>query len=211
MAGRITFLMKKFIHHEPLEVLKVVGDFFDRPWFSRRWVIQEACLARNATVHCGSQSIPLSMLSVAATRFQRMDMSDYAIKTAANLGSQTTQLSMLELLWNFHEAACLEPKDRIAALFNLDFSFVELESSGQKIGYGIGPEQMQINDIMIPLWRLEEDNSRSELHFDAEDVEIHITTMLADDRGSMTAGKRLATTRAVFVDKLAAFKNETLE
>ncbi|KAL2828452.1 heterokaryon incompatibility protein-domain-containing protein [Aspergillus cavernicola] len=29
-----------------------------RPWFSRRWIIQEIALARSATVHCGPESMP---------------------------------------------------------------------------------------------------------------------------------------------------------
>lgn len=31
--------------------------FMRRPWFSRRWVFQEIILAREAIIHCGSQSI----------------------------------------------------------------------------------------------------------------------------------------------------------
>jgi len=30
--------------------------FLDRPWFTRTWVLQEVCLARQARVHCGSFS-----------------------------------------------------------------------------------------------------------------------------------------------------------
>jgi hypothetical protein len=37
----------------------------------------------------------------------------------ANLRRPTTKLTILELLWNFHEACCVDPKDRIAALFGL--------------------------------------------------------------------------------------------
>jgi hypothetical protein len=29
-----------------------------RPWFSRRWVVQEMALAKRATVHCGTKSMP---------------------------------------------------------------------------------------------------------------------------------------------------------
>ncbi|KXH62729.1 HET domain-containing protein [Colletotrichum nymphaeae SA-01] len=31
--------------------------FLSRPWFSRRWIIQEACLAKEAKVHCGTSSL----------------------------------------------------------------------------------------------------------------------------------------------------------
>lgn len=119
MAGQIVNHMRQFLHHDNGVSLGIISDFFNRPWFSRRWIIQEACLSRQAMVHCGSHTIPLKTLSVAAKRFQRLDMSDYAIKMTANLDGMTTQSSMLELLWNFHEAICLEPKDRIVALLSM--------------------------------------------------------------------------------------------
>lgn len=96
-----------------------ISDFSERAWFSRRWIIQEACLARQAVVHCGSCSIPLPWLALAATRLQALDISWYEMKVMANLRRLTTKKSMLELLWHFHEAGCLEPKDRIAALVGL--------------------------------------------------------------------------------------------
>ena len=119
MAGCISDLMGKLIDHEPTVSMGAILDFFRLPWFSRRWVIQEACLSRQAFVHCGKQIIPLPVLSQAAERFQRLDMSDYAIEMTANLNGMKTQSTMLELLWHFHEATCTEPKDRIASLLNM--------------------------------------------------------------------------------------------
>jgi hypothetical protein len=120
MAPQMANLMRKvFGGGDFLRALHYLSEFANRPWFSRRWIIQEACLAQQATVHCGSYSIPLQSLVLAATRFQTLDMSDYPIKVMANLRRQTTKLTILELLWNFHEARCLDPKDRIAALFGL--------------------------------------------------------------------------------------------
>ncbi|KAK6951734.1 hypothetical protein Daesc_006257 [Daldinia eschscholtzii] len=102
-------------------VVRALGSFFefaDRPWFSRRWIIQEACLAQQAIVHCGPCSIPLETIVLAARRFQTLDMSSYPVKVMTNL-HKPVKLTILELLWNFHEALCLEPKDRIAALLGL--------------------------------------------------------------------------------------------
>jgi hypothetical protein len=104
---------------EPDFALDFVFDFFDQPWFSRRWVIQEAYLARQATVYCGSHSIPLPLLITAARRIQTLDFSCYSVAMIANLGSSATKYGILALLWKFHEAGCLEPRDRIAALFGL--------------------------------------------------------------------------------------------
>ncbi|KAI0542929.1 HET-domain-containing protein [Xylaria digitata] len=120
MSGLVANLMKKiFGGPDSLRALAAMVNFSERPWFSRRWIIQEACLARKATVHCGTYSTPLPLLVLAATRFQTLDMSSYPIKVMANLCTPTTKFTILELLWNFHEARCLKRKDRIAALFGL--------------------------------------------------------------------------------------------
>ncbi|KAF2971086.1 hypothetical protein GQX73_g2426 [Xylaria multiplex] len=120
MAQRVANLMREiFGGPDGQRALVALVNFSERPWFSRRWIIQEACLARKATVHCGTYSIPLPSLVLTATRFQTLDMSSYPIKVMANLYTPETKLTILELLWNFHEARCLERKDRIAALFGL--------------------------------------------------------------------------------------------
>lgn len=118
MAARIVIFMREYLHgYGP--GLGAIIDFFQRSWFSRRWIIQEACLARRATVHCGNYSISLPVLASAARQLQNPDMSDYPIRMAANLRRPSVSLSILELLWNFHEAACFEPRDRIGALLGL--------------------------------------------------------------------------------------------
>lgn len=43
-----------------------------REWFTRRWVVQEMALARNAIVFCGDRQIPWSDLAHAATLFGTM-------------------------------------------------------------------------------------------------------------------------------------------
>lgn len=40
-----------------------------RPWFSRRWVVQEMALAKKATVHCGTKSMPWSEFADAVALF----------------------------------------------------------------------------------------------------------------------------------------------
>lgn len=120
MAKRIAGLMRHiFGGHDGLKGLAPVFNFSERAWFSRHWISKEACLARQAVVHCGSYSIPLPWLALAATRSQGLDMSSYPIKVMTTLRRPTTKSSMLELLWDFYEAGCLEPKDRIAALVGL--------------------------------------------------------------------------------------------
>lgn len=112
-------VQKVFGGRDGLHGLRCFSDFSDKSWFSRRWIIQEACLAQHAIIHCGSYSIPLPTLVSAASRFQTLDMSSYPIKVMAHLRRPTTKLTILEALWHFHEARCLLPKDRIAALYGL--------------------------------------------------------------------------------------------
>ncbi|KAF6834370.1 HET domain-containing protein [Colletotrichum plurivorum] len=119
LAQSLVSLMKAFLGDEALVGLRYLFDFFERPWFSRRWVIQEARLAREAVVHCGHHSIPLSLLSMAAMRIQSLDMAWYHVSVAAVLREPAPKFGILELLWYFHQAECLEPKDRIAALLGL--------------------------------------------------------------------------------------------
>ncbi|KAI1092530.1 HET-domain-containing protein [Rostrohypoxylon terebratum] len=103
-------------------VYGLFNDFSNRAWFSRRWVIQEALLAREATVYCGNYSIPLPMLSLAANHLHSFPYDSYPIKVMASLGVRRrtyTPYTLLELLWTFDESICLEPKDRVAALYGL--------------------------------------------------------------------------------------------
>ncbi|KAK4159411.1 heterokaryon incompatibility protein-domain-containing protein [Cladorrhinum sp. PSN259] len=42
--------------HAPVDWAPVI-NLFRRPWFTRTWIIQEAVLARRATMHCGHMSV----------------------------------------------------------------------------------------------------------------------------------------------------------
>ncbi|KAH6661460.1 heterokaryon incompatibility protein-domain-containing protein, partial [Plectosphaerella plurivora] len=119
VARDVVFLMKKTIVDDGISGLSLLFEFFDRPWFSRRWVIQEAGLSRKAVVHCGSYSIPLQTMSTAAERVQSLDLSWYQVNMVAKLPTLKANMDILELLWYYHAACCVDPRDRVAALFGL--------------------------------------------------------------------------------------------
>jgi hypothetical protein len=48
------------------EVMKRSDEVWTRPWFSRRWIIQEVAFAQAATVHCGNSKIEWDVLAMAA-------------------------------------------------------------------------------------------------------------------------------------------------
>lgn len=96
-----------------------LAEFSYRPWFLRRWVVQEAWLARQATFYCGRYSISLQTYVKAVLRLQSSNLFDYSTNVVARLGRPTARMGMLELLYKFHAGDCLDPRDRIAALFGL--------------------------------------------------------------------------------------------
>ncbi|MCJ1259517.1 hypothetical protein MMC24_007355 [Lignoscripta atroalba] len=52
--------------NESLEGWRAVSMLADRPWFSRRWVIQEVSFASTVTVLCGEKAVDFSNLALAA-------------------------------------------------------------------------------------------------------------------------------------------------
>lgn len=50
-----------------------------RPWFSRRWVVQEIALARSATIYCGNDQIPWENFAVAVELFVEVETATHRL------------------------------------------------------------------------------------------------------------------------------------
>lgn len=50
-----------------------------RPWFSRRWVVQEIALARCATIYCGTDQIPWQNFAVAVELFVEVETATHRL------------------------------------------------------------------------------------------------------------------------------------
>lgn len=50
-----------------------------RPWFSRRWVVQEIALARSATIYCGNEEIPWTNFAVAVELFVEVETATHRL------------------------------------------------------------------------------------------------------------------------------------
>lgn len=50
-----------------------------RPWFSRRWVVQEIALARSATIYCGNDQIPWTNFAVAVELFVEVETATHRL------------------------------------------------------------------------------------------------------------------------------------
>lgn len=97
--------------------------FFNRPWFTRRWVVQETFFAHDAIFHCGHHTISLSrvMAVLAKAHVITSELPGWGsrmLKTSIGV-RQTQRQGLLSLLWDLHESECSDERDRIAAVYNL--------------------------------------------------------------------------------------------
>jgi Heterokaryon incompatibility protein (HET) len=109
--------------------LDLVNKFFSNPYFFRRWILQEVKLARQSTVHYGSESMPWLWLASAcaalskaakshSTNFQ-LNGRALAAVNIVNALSNLPQSHMLDYLWHFHASECRDTRDRIFSLYGL--------------------------------------------------------------------------------------------
>lgn len=97
--------------------------FFNRPWFTRRWIIQETFFAHDAIFRCGHHTISLSrvMAVLAKANVVTSELPGWGsrmLKTSIGAG-QTHRRGLLSLLWDLHESECSDERDRVAAVYNL--------------------------------------------------------------------------------------------
>ncbi|KAI1329322.1 heterokaryon incompatibility protein-domain-containing protein [Xylariaceae sp. FL0255] len=105
-------------------IIPYVRDLFNRDWFFRRWVLQEAKLARRAIFHCGRHTIPYPLVIAACRVLQHYDRTygsiGYGVQVVlalSELDRNTT--NFLSLLIQFRQSHCQDEKDRFAALLGL--------------------------------------------------------------------------------------------
>lgn len=104
--------------------------FISRPWFQRRWVIQEVALARKGTVSCGAVSMDAARFIKCADVlcFLCHEVAQFpvaAVRALENLvqlairpeGDQI--YTLIPLLYLFHASECSDDRDRVYALMGL--------------------------------------------------------------------------------------------
>jgi len=58
---------------------KALLSLMQRPWFSRRWVVQEIALARKATIHCGKDSLDWKHFAIAVELFVEVETATHRL------------------------------------------------------------------------------------------------------------------------------------
>ncbi|PQE19391.1 HET domain-containing protein [Rutstroemia sp. NJR-2017a BBW] len=100
-----------------------VQKFLQRPWFHRRWIIQDVVLGHDSTVQCGPFQMSWHWFVDAHRRLQMASNkgiitskpeAQYSIQHAYIIYLHFNEL--LSLIWDFHKRESFDPRDRIFAL-----------------------------------------------------------------------------------------------
>ncbi|KAF2872313.1 heterokaryon incompatibility protein-domain-containing protein, partial [Massariosphaeria phaeospora] len=99
-----------------------LSSFLARPWFQRRWVLQEVVLGNNVKVRCGRFKIPWSWLAEGTSALVSGSDSNRVLEQHGDaifhvLALHERKDHLLDLLGKFHAAQCSDPRDRLYALF----------------------------------------------------------------------------------------------
>ncbi|KAK6082780.1 heterokaryon incompatibility protein [Seiridium cupressi] len=103
---------------------EIIHQFFARPWFSRRWIVQEALqdsMSGIVQMHCGAfyvgwNTFATAMLDWAVREPEFRD--SFPIKLAQGSSSARSSHTIWAIV-HFQQFGCQDPRDFIAALLNL--------------------------------------------------------------------------------------------
>ena len=105
-----------------------IASFLARPWFRRRWIVQEVVLANDVSVHCGEASIRWNTFELALTELFENDKGGFsdehrtALRTMSrirNADSGAKSQVPLDTLVEFETFVCANPRDRLYALYGV--------------------------------------------------------------------------------------------
>lgn len=140
----------ELLYHNPT-IAKAVRGFLSRPWFQRRWILQEVALGHDITVRCGSFKCAwtwvlegISALAAQDHGFGLENPHTSAIKQV--LGLQEGKGHILDLVWKFDTAQCSDPRDKLFALCGMADNIVppeykETTPHNEGIGYSVDYSQ----------------------------------------------------------------------
>ncbi|KAK4203932.1 heterokaryon incompatibility protein-domain-containing protein [Triangularia verruculosa] len=112
--------------------------FLERPWFRRRWIVQEVVLAKSVAMHCGAWKIDWDTFHLAMFELfesgQEIFTLDHrttmrtmtgvrsgsrTITAVRNLGVAVKKQLPLDTLVEFSSFQCIDPRDRLYALYGV--------------------------------------------------------------------------------------------
>jgi hypothetical protein len=105
-----------------------IASFLARPWFGRRWIVQEVVLANDVAIHCGESSIPWNTFELALTELFENDKGGFSDEHRATLrimsrirhaDSGAKSQVPLDTLVEFASFVCANDRDRLYALYGV--------------------------------------------------------------------------------------------
>ncbi|KAK0732499.1 heterokaryon incompatibility protein-domain-containing protein [Apiosordaria backusii] len=116
----------------------VIIYFLERPWFRRRWIVQEVVLAKTVTIHCGPWNILWDTFHLAMFELFENDQGvfttdhrttmrtmtgvrngGHSITAVRNIGLLAKKQLPLDTLVEFSAFLCADPRDRLYALYGV--------------------------------------------------------------------------------------------
>lgn len=134
-------------------ILIAIANFLERPWFMRRWIIQELASAHVAIFHCGNYHMSWNWIRPAlGTLFgsykktvqpflqsrlctETLLAIEGVISLKSNEHKSTPQGMLLNLLWNHHVSECKDERDRLFALYGISDSWLLNPSQNCPVDY----------------------------------------------------------------------------
>jgi len=126
--------------------------FLDRPWFRRRWIIQEVVLAKNVIVHCGPSSISWDALQVATRELSSNIMGPFTESNRTNMQTVTEMRHTwmhkkvahpLGTLVKFAHFDCVDPRDRLYTLYGvIQKRSAQLDAEIRGVDYTLSTEDL---------------------------------------------------------------------
>lgn len=103
-----------------------IASFLTRPWFRRRWIVQEVVLAKDVLIHCGGASIPWASFEMSLLELFENDKGGFteehrttmrAMSRIRHPDSAAKRQDPLDTLVEFSSFVCANPRDRLFALY----------------------------------------------------------------------------------------------
>lgn len=145
-------------------------SFLTRPWFRRRWVVQEVVLAKDVSIVCGTSNILWPNFELALTELFQNDKGvfNHDHRTTLRIMSRIRDAESgaksqvpLDTLIEFADFECANPKDRLYALYGVIQHWFMGSSLGTSttgsIDYAMTTEDVYTN-FAILMMRLSDSN-----------------------------------------------------
>jgi hypothetical protein len=112
-----------------IEQATMVARLFSRPWFCRRWALQEVAVAQDVTVHCGSFKLPWGSFmvfpnAVRSSTTSNSGMAQHLPKNVidairAPVLLEQRQYDIFDLIRRCHLHECKDERDRLFSLYGM--------------------------------------------------------------------------------------------